>query len=137
MDNLELRTVNMDKVLNDPRFSSLTKSVVHKIRKLTYFTLVEFLKEISDIDLQSMIENIDRMNSSTNIAEDLIILNELLCIAEGILVESDSESYENLYYFINVIHCESLKRKGFVDIDYTKISFDPSFKDEIFAKLRE
>lgn len=135
MENIQVRSVNFEKVLTDPQFSALTKSVIRKIQKETYFNFSSFLQTIGDTDLDNVCYSFDRMGKNVAVLEDVIVLSEVLTIAEGCGSQDNETAATNFNYMIVALTAESLKRKGLVDIDYSKVSFDNSAKNINYAKL--
>lgn len=136
----DLITVNYARVLSDPNISALTKMTVMTIQKQQYMTLVEFIRGLSDADLDGLCNQFDRMKGNPMIIQEVILLAEIVASGEGdsaLNIDDDKTRYENLDYFIVVVTCESLKRKGLVTMDYTHVTFDPVHRDKAFAKVVE
>jgi hypothetical protein len=132
----ELFTVNYDKVLSDPSISALTKLTAMELKTQQYLTLAEFIQGLSESDLEGLVQSFDKL-SDDRVINDVIILAEIVASGEGdsIFNNDENERMSNLCYFVNVVTCESLKRKGLITIDYKNVTFDPAYKDKIFAKV--
>lgn len=140
MSDREMFGVNFEMVLKDKHTSALTKLTVMKLKQQQYLTLAEFIQGLSDSDLAGLVSSFDRLAYDDHVVSDTILLAEIVASGEGdsvFNIDDVDERMGNLGYFVNVVTCESLKRKGLITIDYKNVTFDPAYKDAIFAKVRE
>jgi hypothetical protein len=136
----ELYGVNFARVLTDKNVSALTKLTVMKLKEQQYLTLAEFIQGLSQADLEGLSLQFDKMTSSELVIQEVILLCEIVASGEGdssFSIDNAEERLGNLNYFVTVVTCESLKRKGVVVLDYSKITFDPAYRNEIFARIIE
>lgn len=135
----DLTRVNYERVLSSPQTSALAKLTVMKLQKQQYLTLAEFMKGLSDTDLQALVQQFDKLDN-VYILQDIVLLAEIVAGGEGdstFDVDDIELRTDNLRYFISMVTCESLQRKGFVDIDYTKVTFDPAYRNKEVVKARK
>ena len=59
----EMMSVNYEKVLKSPEFSSVTKMAIMKLQKQQYVTFAEFVQGLSDVDLDQLTMMFDMMKS--------------------------------------------------------------------------
>jgi hypothetical protein len=138
MSDKEMFGVNFETVLSSKHVSALTKMTVLKLKTNQYMTFAEFLQGLSDSDLEGLVRSFDKLSTDDHVVGDVILLAEIVASGEGDSVfdiDDVDQRMGNLGYFVNVVTCESLKRKGLITLDYSKITFDPAFKDEIFARV--
>ena len=138
MSDKEMFGVNFEQVLTSKNVSALTKMTVLKLKTNQYMTFAEFLQGLSDPDLEALVRSFDKLSTDDHVVGDVILLAEIVASGEGdsiFNIDDIDQRMSNLGYFVNAVTCESLKRKGLVTLDYTKITFDPAYKDEIFAKV--
>ncbi len=89
-----------------------------------YGSLGTWLEQLSDIDLQMLVEASEATNIAKN-AETIVLLTTMLATAEGIEV-TDVSSHEQVSFFILTVMCESLFRKQLVEFDRSIVSLDSS-----------
>ena len=140
MSDTENMSVNFDKVLSSPTIPALTKMTVMKLKENQYMTLADFIKGLSSTDLQGLGDQFERMRDNDLILQDVILLAEIVASGEGDSVFNADDldaRMDNLNYFITVVTCESLKRKGLVTIDYSNVTFDPAYREKEFVRAIE
>lgn len=128
-------SINFDKVLEEPDFSALTKATIRKLKKQQYFSIAEFVQWISTPDLEDLVLRFERMMDDEDVMQDILILSECLAAGEGFSITDGDDAHKNLNYFMTVVTCESLKRRGLVEMFYNKISLDNLMSEEMFVKL--
>lgn len=129
-------SINFDKVLDAPDFSALTKAAIRKLKKQQYFSIAEFVQWIATPDLEDLVWRFERMIDDEDVLQDILILSECLASGEGFSITDSDEAHKNLNYFMTVVTCESLKRRGLVEMFYNKISLDNMMGEEMFVRLK-
>lgn len=133
---MTMSSISYDKIIASPMFCAITKMTAQKIKKDGYLTLGDFLKSLSSNDLTALAIMCEIAENDESALDDLVALSEMLSSAEGCPSENDKVACSNLAYFMTVIACESLNRRGLVDVDYSKMSFGDDMKDEKFVGLK-
>lgn len=128
--------VDFNKVLADPEFSSLTKMTIQKLKKQQYFSIAEFVQWVSTPDLEDLVWRFDRMMDDEAVMRDILILSEALAAGEGADTTGPDSCHSNLNYFMTVSTCESLKRKGLVEMFYNKISLENIHREDLFVRIK-
>lgn len=126
-----LYSIDFLKVLEDDRFSALTKATVRTLMRHPYMQLGDFFKNLSSNDVAVLSIMVELSKTDDDILSDLLILTEVLSRAEGADPVCAQDTYENLNYFCTLITCESLCRKGLVDIKYENMSFGRDVQEEV------
>ena len=114
--------INFEKISETESLLDITRNTANAIIKHPYTTIGQFLKTISNDDLQTLcdiIENVDH----PRIYQDILLLTIMLALSEGAPAKSSKECTENLKYFCTMLSCVSLERKGFVRVFYENMSF--------------
>lgn len=132
----ELYALNFDKILSDNRFCAITKNLARSIQRSPYMTLGDFLKNLTTVDLLLLTCLVELCKTDDNALSDLLIITELLSLAEGASTRNNKEVCDNLDYLCVLLTCESLCRKGLVEINYSALSFGQDVPDvEVVRKL--
>ena len=134
----EYYTVNLDKVVADKSMLSVTRMLAMDLQQHPYLSVGEFLKNISDGDLDTLLQ-VSEDEDNPHFPE-LIIITSLLAHAEGILDEAVDDSIfvevlrERIGALIGFIAIESLYRRGLVDIYRENFSFGEDMRDKMIVK---
>jgi hypothetical protein len=129
MQSDQIFSVNLDAVLVHNLTPSYLKVAILKARANGYYTLNEFLTDISVDELQSIQLIFDKvLVGDDNATRDAILLVATLAHTEGVLVESDKCITDFLKTMTIAINLESLYRKGFIELDRTYLNFLESDK---------
>lgn len=102
---------------------AITRNLAMNLSKTEYMSVEDFLLDLSDTDLQQLVEIIDFGSEHKNFS-DLLLLSIMLAHAEATDSSSLDEYTRNINCLILFLICESLFRKGLVRIYRSNMSFD-------------
>lgn len=125
-------SVNLKQVVNDTTMDimAITKLTASRLMNDGYMIVGDFIKGISDTDLQALIDESEP--GSPNQMQDLILLAEMLATGEGGEYSQDFDGFStranNLLTFLVM---ESLHRKGLVKVIHENLSFNEDMGDKI------
>lgn len=136
--------VNYELALKSPKFSSLTKATIRELQSGTYLPLSTWLQKLSSLDLEYIVCAFDKMHDAvadetdpSDSTTDLILLNEVLLAGDGYVSAGMDDSIQMFQYFSTICICESLKRKGLVELDYSKIGYGSEYSVNSVCKLKQ
>jgi hypothetical protein len=99
-------------------------------------TVGDFMRDLTDEDLITLTGVADDEDSPKY--EDLILITQMLCSAEGLENSFDLEEIQNrMSQFIMLLTCEQLARKGMVKIYRENMSFGPDMENKIVVEKLE
>lgn len=87
-----------------------------------YFSIGQWLKTLSQYDLDLLNELGERFEANQAAGETMVLLTEMLTVAEGVDALDDGAA-RRVAMLITVLICESLYRKGEIELDHSLISF--------------
>lgn len=115
----------LDNVITCERFMLSTRVLAAELKINPYKTLKDYFNNLKDQDVFELSNRIDRDE-----LEEVLLLSEMLAFAEGSKSENLEDVTRNVNLFGSLIICESLYRKGLVDIVRENMSFDTSYYDK-------
>lgn len=124
--------IRLDRVVLSTEFLSSTRLLAATLRINPYMTLKDYFQRTSDSDIQVLVDKIDRED-----LVELILLSELLAMAEGCKSEDIDQVTDNLNLFVTLVLVESLYRKGLIDVVRDNMTFDKSYYDKPIARRKE
>lgn len=127
--------VNYDVVIASPNLDAITKMLASKMLNVQYMTIGDFLKSLSNADINKLLEMVEHVNNDDYSINNLLLMSEMLSIAEGCATLCEEDSHKNLEAFCVFVTCTSLERKGLVQVFYDKMSFGDECSEEIICKL--
>jgi hypothetical protein len=134
--NLELLQLNYDKIIESPDFSAVAKQVLVSLRKQPYMSLGEFFDKLTNTDLTALNFTIDLAmeHGDAMAVGDLIVIVHALSSAEGVVATNDQEATDNINYFMQLVTCESLARKGLVRVFHENFTFGQDMRGKPVAE---
>ena len=132
--------LNLEAIASDISFHSSVRLLALFLKENPYYRIGEFLKSLSQTDLTSLQEICEKQTDNDEEVfgpfENIMLLGLMLANAEGVAIED-----ENVHSITNVmiamITMESLRRKGFVEVNYDKVSFGEEYKHEVVVRKTE
>lgn len=124
--------INLDKIQEYPNILAVTKLLALKIQKNPYMRIGNFLLNLSDQDLQILLE----IEETDPLMEDLLMMSFLLARAEGVENGSTELITNHLNMFKGFIVMESLFRKGLINLYHENLSFGEEDGDKLIAEPR-
>ncbi len=128
--NLDDFEINLERVIQDKKTHSIIRLLAVDIQKNPYITVGEWLKSLSDKDVQSLVEDIADADDMNEFAMQSLILGTLLLSrAEQVFIESDEELAQAAEMFRIYIVISSLDRKKLAKALYQNMSFGEDAKN--------
>lgn len=130
-DNTPLQ-LNYDKIATYKEFLSVTRMLAVDMMKNPYITPADFIKSLSDEELQNLIEISDDEEHPR--IDEVMLISEMLATGEGLEPANLDIATERVNQFCVFLVLESLFRKGLVKLKYENMSFGEDYKDKIIAE---
>lgn len=128
----ETFSVNYENIVNGKNLLALTKMLAVQLRERPYTTPGDYVRSLSDGDIQMLVELVDR-EEDEHFAEILLIA-EMLAQAEGLERATEDVMVERINSMIGFIVVESLARKGMVKVHYENMSFGDDMKSKTLVE---
>lgn len=133
MENEEGFNINYSRVVTEKTLLSVTRMLAADLTKNPYITVGDFLKHLSDGDLEHLIDIIDEGEEHTNF-EDLMLISAMLSEGEGLPCKTIDDYQRCTNMFMVLISIESLYRKGLIKIHRENMSFGEDMADKCIAE---
>lgn len=129
---------DISKAAGSTELHSIVRLTAQQIEKDTYLRIGDWIRNLSTPDLATlvMMESLMVDHPSDPFASTISTLAFLLAQAEGTDVTKEHASIL-IGSLITLIEAESLARKGFVEIDYDRITLDPSSIHDKIIRLSD
>ena len=129
--------MNFDIIAQDTTSHSAVRILAYQLKENPYYRIGPFLKSLNDADLQELQEIAETQAEMGDDVHDpfeaIVLLGLMLAAAEGVDITDES-----IHHIANVmtalITMEALRRRGFVEVMYDKVSFGPEFSEEVVVK---
>jgi len=129
-------TINYDMVIQSKEHLAVTRLLAADLMNNPYMTVGDFMRELTNEDLNTLIGVADDEDSPRY--EDLVLISQMLCSAEGLENTFDIEEVQNrIAQLILLLTCEQLARKGMVKIYRENMSFGPDMHDKVVVEKLE
>ena len=132
-DNTPLQ-LNYDKIVKHKEFLSVTRMLAVDIMKNPYMTPADFLKALSNEELETLMEISD--DDEHERMDEIMLISEMLATAEGLPAANLDVATQRVNQFCVFLVLESLSRKELVNVKYENMSFGDDYKDAIIAEKR-
>ena len=126
-------TVNYDRIAQEKSLLSVTRLLAVEMSKNPYVVVGDFLKDMSDSDLATLMNIIEEGDEHSNFS-DLMLLSEMLATGEGLEHANVDLMHQRVNQFLVFVTCESLSRKGMVKVHHKNMSFGDDMKDAIVVE---
>lgn len=126
-------TVNYAMIVKEKSLLSITRFLATEMMKNPYVTVGDFLKDISEGDLETLNEIVEAGENHPNFS-DLLLIAEMLATGEGLEAGTLDITYERINQFLVLIACECLSRKGLVKVYHNNMSFGEDMKNAIVVE---
>lgn len=130
-DNTPLQ-LNFDKIAVHKDFLSITRMLAVDMMKNPYITPSDFLKSLSNEELQTLMEISD--DDEHERMDEIMLIAEMLATGEGLEAATLNIATERVNQFCIFLVLESLSRKNLVKLHYENMSFGEDYKDKIIAE---
>lgn len=133
MENEEGFNINYTRVAKEKSLLSITRMLATDLANNPYITVGDFLKHLSDGDLEHLIDIIDEGEEHKNF-EDLMLISAMLSEGEGLPCKTIDDYQRCTNMFLVLISIESLYRKGLIKIHRENMSFGEDMADKCIAE---
>ena len=133
MENEESFTINYSNIVSEKSLLSVTRMLAADMTKNPYVTVGDFLKHMSDGDLEHLMDIIDAGEEHKNF-EDLMLLAAMLSEGEGLPCKSIDDYQKCTNMFMTYLAIESLYRKGLIKVHHENISFGDDMSHKCIAE---
>lgn len=115
---------------------AVTRLLATQLMETGYIVVGDFLKNMSDADLQALTDNME--DDAKNQYQDLILVSEMLATGEGCEPsQNDGQFEDRAQQFVTLLILESLHRKGMVKLYHENISFNEDMGNKIIVEKIE
>lgn len=125
--------INYSHVVGEKNLLSITKLLASSMMNSAYMTIGDFLKGISDSDLQTLLDIIDEGDGSPGF-EDIMLISGMLADGEGVSCKNVEDYQKCVNMFMTYVAMESLYRKGMIKLHRQNMSFGDDMGDSIVAE---
>lgn len=128
--------VNLPEVIKTGHFLAATRLLAAQLMNNPYMSVGDFFKNLSDIDLQNMVECTDKNeDEEESRVDEMILIAEMLATAEGLPSSTDYEELtKRTSQFQTMIALESLYRKKLIKLYRENMSFGEDMGNKIIAE---
>jgi hypothetical protein len=126
-------SLNYPRILEQKDLMAVTKLLVHRMMENPYIVVGDYIQEISDSDLQSLVDAIEQKEF-----HDVILMSEMLATGEGCDQAKDFNEFQSRAdQFVSLLLVESLHRKGLVLAHHENFSFHEDMQNKIVVEKRD
>lgn len=135
----EYLVLNIDNIIKQKDIPNVIKGAALDLKYHTYLSIGDFLKKISDEDLEILSDYCDNIFENKYHPEEvsnIALLATILLTGEGLEAneETVAEAIDATIMFITL---EGLARKDLVEVYRENFTLDPIYKELIVAKRKE
>ena len=132
-DGKETFTILYDNVIKAKDLMPITRALAVDLVHSGYMRVGDFLKSLSDNDLQNLMEISD--NDECEQFCEILLISEMLATGEGLSSSKDEQEYsDRMNQFCVLLALESLQRKGLVKLYRENMSFGDDMQDKIVVE---
>lgn len=133
MFNADGYMLNYDMITKSKDSLAITRLLAADLIRDGYINVGEYIENISDADLQTLIQLMEREDDQQY--EDLILISEMLATGEGCDASKSLDDFSaRMNQFVSLLVCESLGRKGLVKLHRENMSFHPDMAQKIIVE---
>lgn len=129
----EIYSLNYSKIATEKGLLSMTRLLASDLSVNPYLTIGDFLKDLSDGDIEQLVKIIDVGEKHKNF-EDLMLISGMLSAAEGHAAESVDDYHKCMSMMMTFVVCESLYRKGMIKLHRENMSFGDDMQHKLIAE---
>ena len=136
-DNMEFDmagySLNYAEIVKQKDLMAMTRLLAGDLMRDGYVVVGDYIKEISDGDLETLIHAMDREDPQQY--DYMILISEMLATGEGCdPCKTPDEFADRMNHLLILMVCESLARKGLVKVHHENMSFHPDMKDKMVVE---
>lgn len=134
-DDLGSYHVVLEKIVKDKSMLSVTRLLAAELMANPYKSVGDFFRDITDVDLETIIQAVEAEGESDHSAE-LLLMSHMLHGAEGLGTQLDNIDAvtERINQFGVFAIVTSLHRKGLVKVHFENMSFGEDMRDKILVE---
>jgi len=138
MSEKDSMAIRFDKVAEDKSFLPVTRLLAIDIIKNPYLVVGDFMRELSDQDIELLLDIADDEDNCH--FEELILISEMLAAAEGIPNEYEDEmelvavARARISMLLMYLAMESLARKNLIILHRENMTFGDDAGDRVVAE---
>lgn len=136
--NIELPggyTLNYEAISKSKDMMAITRLLASDLIRDGYINVGDFIRNISDNDVQSLINKIEENDQGEQDYKDLILVANMLAEGEGCEpAQSEDVMIERLEQLVMLLTIESLHRKGLVKAHSENYSFHEDMRDKLIVE---
>ena len=126
-------SLNYAEIVKQKDLMAMTRLLASDLMRDGYIRVGDYIKDISDTDLETLVEAMDRQDDHQY--DDMILISEMLATGEGCDPSKTPDEFaDRMQQMMVLMVCESLARKGLVRIHRENMSFHPDMKDKIVVE---
>ena len=131
--DMEGYSLDYDQIMKQNDLMAVTRLLAATLQSTSYINVGEFIKELSDADLQTLVSSMDRDDDHQY--DDLIVISEMLATGEGCDPSKTVDDFmKRMNHLVALTVCESLARKGLVKVFYENMSFGEDMGDKVVVE---
>jgi hypothetical protein len=121
-----------ENIIKSKGLMPLTRALALDLTAQGYMSVGDFLKSLSDSDVQNLLK-ISENNKSEQFSE-IVLIAEMLAAGEGLALEGVDTTTARVNQFCMLIVIESLARKGLVKVFHENMSFGDEMGDKTIVE---
>ena len=128
-------SVNLDNIIASKDMLAVTKLAAMEAKAEGYLTVGRFLQQLSDHDLNELMDIAESCKDETNDrVGEILLITEILAAGEGLEPATIEEITVRMNSFIVLLTVESLNRKGLVRVFHNNMSLGDDAGDKIIVE---
>ena len=135
--NDDVYAISIDVVLERSDLPAIVKQAALLLRQRGFFTIGEWLSELTDFDLTTLLSLWDIVDRPGPAAFALVTLTEILTAAEGIAASHESTCIDRMKRLSVLMAMESLHRKGLIVFYRNNATLGDDYDDRQIASRVE
>ena len=128
-------TIEYSKIVGNKKLLPMARLLAAELIQNPYMTPGTYFQNANDTDLELILEISD--DEEDERMSDLLLMAEMLAVAEGVESEDMEAVANHLNYFINFAAVTLLDRKELIDAKYNNMSFGEEFSKHVIATRKE
>jgi hypothetical protein len=130
----EIFSINVQQIIDNKALLPITRKLAKRISKENYLTVGDYIISIEDEDLEYLIDlipNEDNVETLTKECTELMLITELLALAEGLPAANAKNIMERTSFFTKLLVFESIYRKGIINAYHENWTLDLDINSDI------
>lgn len=130
----ETFTISVQQIIENKTLLPITRKLAKRISKENYLTVGDYIISIEDEDLEYLIDLIPNENNVETLTKEcteLMLISELLALAEGLPAANVKNIMERTSFFTKLLVFESIYRKGIINAYHENWTLDLDANSDI------